>query len=173
MTVVKINVLAVPAGSGAALEERFAARKGDVDTVAGFESFELLRPTDGGGQYLVVTRWSDDAAFDAWMGSESFQQSHGGGRDNSVNDPTSGHPGASSAPAAAPSGPTEGHPGASSAPAAAQSGPDEGHPGGSSAPAAAQSGPDEGHPGAFSRGGPAATGSELWSFEVVVSAQKH
>ncbi|TVP63909.1 MAG: antibiotic biosynthesis monooxygenase [Nitriliruptor sp.] len=172
MTVVKINVLEVPAGRGAALEERFAARKGDVDTVDGFESFELLRPTDGGGHYLVVTRWSNDAAFDAWMSSESFQQSHGGGHDNSVNDPTSGHPGAESAPLAGESDPTEGHPGAASAPATAGSGPDVGHPGASSAPGAAPSGPDEGHPGAYSRGGPSATGSELWSFEVVVSAQK-
>jgi len=170
MSVVKINVLEVPTGNGAVLEERFAARAGDVDTVDGFESFELLRPTDGSERYLVVTRWRDDAAFDAWMSSDAFRQGHGG-RDEGVNDPTIGHPGASSASAAAPSGPTEGHPGASSASAAAPSGPTEGHPGASSASASAPSGPDEGHPGAGSRG-PAATGSELWSFEVVVSATK-
>ena len=117
MSVVKINVLEVPAGNGAMLEERFAARTGDVDTVDGFESFELLRPTDGSERYLVVTRWRDDAAFDAWMSSDAFQQGHGG-HDNSVNDPTWGHPGAESAPAAAPSGPAEGHPGAESASAA-------------------------------------------------------
>ena len=170
MSVVKINVLEVPAGNGAVLEERFAARAGDVDTVDGFESFELLRPTDGSERYLVVTRWTDDAAFDAWMSSDAFKQGHGG-HDNRVNDPTVGHPGAESASAAAPSGPAEGHPGATSAPAAAPSGPAEGHPGAESAPAAAPSGPDEGHPGAGSRG-PAATGSQLWSFEVVVSATK-
>ena len=172
MTVVKINVLEVPAGRGAAIEERFAARKGDVDTVDGFESFELLRPTDGGGHYLVVTRWSDAAAYDAWINSEAFRQSHAGARDNSVNDPTVGHVGAESASEAAPSGPAEGHPGAASAAAAAGSGPDVGHPGAASAPGAPPSGPDEGHPGAYSRGGPAATGGELWSFEVVVSSHK-
>ena len=172
MTVVKINVLEVPPGRGATLEERFAARKGDVDTVEGFESFELLRPTDGGGHYLVVTRWTNDAAFDAWINSDAFQQGHGGARDDSVNDPTVGHPGAESAQEAGPSGPTEGHPGASSASAAGPSGSDVGHPGASSAPGAAPSGPDEGHPGAYSRGGPATTGGELWSFEVVVAAHK-
>lgn len=170
MSVVKINVLQVPAGNGAMLEERFAARAGDVDTVDGFESFELLRPTDGTERYLVVTRWRDDAAFDAWMNSDAFRQSHAG-RDDSVNDPTWGHPGAESAPAAAPSGPAEGHPGATSAPAAAPSGPAEGHPGAASAPAAAPSGADVGHPGPDSRG-TAATTSELWSFEVVVSATR-
>ncbi len=171
MSVVKINVLEVPTGRGPILEERFAARAGDVETVDGFESFELLRPTDGTERYLVVTRWRDDAAFDTWMNSDAFRQGHAGEHDNSVNDPTVGHPGASSAPAAAPSGPAEGHPGASSAPAAAPSGPAEGHPGASSASAAAPSGPDEGHPGPDSRG-PAATDSELWSFEVVISATK-
>jgi heme oxygenase (mycobilin-producing) len=171
MSVVKINVLEVPTGRGAVLEERFAARAGDVDTVDGFESFELLRPTDGSERYLVVTRWRDDASFQAWTSSDAFRQGHVGERDDRYNDPTVGHPGAESAPAAAASGPTEGHPGAGSAPAAAPSGPTEGHPGAASAPAAAPSGPDEGHPGHDSRG-PAATGSELWSFEVVVSATK-
>ena len=169
MSVVKINVIEVPAGNAAVLEERFAARAGEVETVDGFESFELLRPTEGTDRYLVVTRWRDDAAFEAWMSSDAFQRGHAHSAGNSVNDPTWGHPGAESASAAAQSGPTEGHPGAESAPAAAPSGPDVGHPGAESSPAAAPSGPDEGHPGAHSRG-PAATGSELWSFEVVTSA---
>ncbi len=169
MSVVKINVIEVPPGRGEVLEERFAARAGEVDTVDGFESFELLRPTEGTDRYLVVTRWRDEASFAAWMSSDAFQRGHAQGRDNSVNGPTVGHPGAESAPAAAPSGPAEGHPGAESAPAAAPSGPETGHPGAESAPEAAASGPDEGHPGAHSRG-PAASGSELWSFDIVTSA---
>ncbi|GEM_PF-102068 len=169
MSIVKINVIEVPPGRGEVLEERFAARAGEVETVDGFESFELLRPTDGTDRYLVVTRWRDEAAFEAWVSSDAFQRGHAEGRDNSVNDPTSGHPGAESASEAAPSGPTEGHPGAESAPAAAPSGPTEGHPGAGSAPGGEPSGPDEGHPGAHSRG-PAATGSELWSFDIVTSA---
>lgn len=172
MSVVKINVLEVPDARRATIEERFAARAGEVDTVDGFESFELLRPTDGTDRYLVVTRWRDDAAFQAWLQSEAFQRGHGEGRGNSVNDPTSGHPGAESAPAAASSGPGEGHPGAASATATSGSTPDVGHPGAESASAAAASGPDEGHPGAGSRGGPAAAGSELWSFDIVVSSTK-
>lgn len=169
MSVVKINVIEVPEGNGDLLEERFAARAGEVETVDGFESFDLLRPTEGTDRYLVVTRWRDQAAFDAWMSSDAFKKGHAEGRDNSVNDPSSGHPGAESAGAAAGSGPTEGHPGAESAGAATGSGPDVGHPGAGSAPGAQPSGPDEGHPGAHSRG-PAATGSELWSFDIVTSA---
>lgn len=169
MSVVKINVIEVPEGRGEVLEQRFAARAGEVETVDGFESFELLRPTEGTDRYLVVTRWRDDAAFQAWMSSDAFQRGHATSSGNNVNDPTWGHPGAESAPEAAPSGPTEGHPGAESASAAKGSGPGVGHPGAGSAPEAQPSGPDEGHPGTGSRG-PAATGSELWSFDIVTSA---
>lgn len=167
MSVVKINVIEVPEGKGEMLEERFAARAGEVETVDGFESFELLRPTEGTDRYLVVTRWRDQAAFEAWMASDAFQRGHGSS--DTVNDPTWGHPGAESASEAAPSGPTEGHPGSASASATTGSGPDIGHPGAESAPGAQPSGPDEGHPGSGSRG-PVASGSELWSFDIVTSA---
>lgn len=72
----KINVLEVPEGRGEVLEARFAARAGEVDTVDGFESFELLRPTEGTDRYLVVTRWRDDEAFQAWLSSAAFSRGH-------------------------------------------------------------------------------------------------
>jgi heme oxygenase (mycobilin-producing) len=129
MSVVKINVLQVPEGRGEVLEQRFAARAGDVETVDGFESFDLLRPTEGTDRYLVVTKWRDDAAFQAWMKSEAFGRGHG----QSQQAPPSAEQGG-------------GHPG--------------GHPGGSDGPPA----------GGPPQGGPAASGSELWGFEVVTSA---
>ncbi|MFP4234663.1 MAG: antibiotic biosynthesis monooxygenase family protein, partial [Nitriliruptoraceae bacterium] len=98
MSIVKINAIQVPEGGGATLEERFAARAGEVEHVDGFESFELLRPTDGSHRYLVVTRWRDVGAYDAWVHSDAFAASHA--RNDAVNDPTVGHPGAASAPAA-------------------------------------------------------------------------
>ena len=131
MSVVKINVLQVPEGRGEVLEQRFAARAGEVETVDGFESFDLLRPTEGTDRYLVVTKWRDDEAFQAWMNSEAFGRGHGQGQPP----PASGEQGGG------------GHPG--------------GHPGGTT------DGPSAGGP---PQGGPAATGSELWGFEVVASA---
>jgi heme oxygenase (mycobilin-producing) len=122
VSVVKINVLQVPEGRGDVLEQRFAARAGEVEKVDGFESFELLRPTEGFDRYLVVTRWRDEEAFQGWLNSRAFQQ---------------GHAGSSS----------EGEGG--------------GHPGGE--------GGHGGHPGGQQ---PAATGSELWGFEIVTSAVK-
>ena len=75
-TVIKINAITVPEGAGDELAHRFAARAGAVDDADGFEGFELLRPTDDRDQWLVLTRWRDDAAFDAWVNSESFAEGH-------------------------------------------------------------------------------------------------
>ena len=131
MSVVKINVLQVPEGRGEVLEQRFATRAGEVEKVDGFESFELLRPTEGTDKYLVVTRWRDEESFQAWLNSDAFQKGHaraGGGVAEG-----GGHPG--------------------------------GHPGGSG-----------GHPGGEGNGGvapqPAASGSEVWGFEIVTSATR-
>jgi heme-degrading monooxygenase HmoA len=76
MTVVKINAITVPEGSGDELAQRFAARAGAVDQQDGFEGFELLRPTDDRRVWLVVTRWRDEAAFEAWVNSPAFGHGH-------------------------------------------------------------------------------------------------
>ncbi|MFD8598871.1 antibiotic biosynthesis monooxygenase family protein [Kitasatospora sp. NPDC059646] len=67
MSVVKINVLTVPAEQREVLEQRFAARAGAVENSDGFEWFELLRPVDGTDQYLVYTRWRDEESYQAWL----------------------------------------------------------------------------------------------------------
>jgi heme oxygenase (mycobilin-producing) len=76
MTVIKINAITVPADSGDELAHRFAARAGAVDNADGFEGFELLKPTDGREQWLVVTRWRDEESFQAWLNSDSFAHGH-------------------------------------------------------------------------------------------------
>ena len=78
MTVVKINALTVASDSGDELAQRFAARAGAVDDQDGFEGFELLKPTDDRTTWLVVTRWRDDAAFEAWASSAAFGRGHAG-----------------------------------------------------------------------------------------------
>jgi heme oxygenase (mycobilin-producing) len=142
VSVVRINVLQVPQARAEVLEQRFAARAGEVEKVDGFESFELLRPTEGTDRYLVVTRWRDEESFTAWMSSQAFQQGHArAGGDAAAGGPPAEHAGA----------------------AAERPAPDQ--PGGG-APAG---GPPPGGP---SGGGPAAMGAELWSFDVVTSATK-
>ncbi|RLV49505.1 antibiotic biosynthesis monooxygenase [Nocardioides mangrovicus] len=76
MSVIKINAITVRAGSGDELAHRFAARAGAVDDADGFEGFELLKPTDERDQWLVLTRWRDEAAFEAWTSSAAFAHGH-------------------------------------------------------------------------------------------------
>ena len=78
MTVIKINAITVPEGSGDELARRFAARAGAVDDQDGFEGFELLQPTDDRTTWLVVTRWRDEDAFQAWVSGPAFGRGHQG-----------------------------------------------------------------------------------------------
>jgi heme oxygenase (mycobilin-producing) len=95
VTVIKINAITVPADSGDELARRFAARAGAVDDQEGFEGFELLKPTDDRTTWLVVTRWRDEAAFEAWVSSPAFAHGHRG--DSASGDgggeASGGHPG--------------------------------------------------------------------------------
>lgn len=77
MTVIKINAITVPADSGDELAHRFAKRAGAVDGQDGFEGFELLKPLEADRPvWLVVTRWRDEASFQAWVNSADFQGAH-------------------------------------------------------------------------------------------------
>ncbi|MCS0601254.1 antibiotic biosynthesis monooxygenase [Streptomyces sp. LP11] len=78
MSVVKINVLTVPAEQRETLEKRFASRAHTVENSDGFEWFELLRPLEGTDQYLVYTRWRDEQSFQAWM-EGPMKAAHQGG----------------------------------------------------------------------------------------------
>ena len=89
--VIKINAITVPADSGDELARRFAARAGAVDGQPGFKGFELLRPTDGRTTWLVVTRWEDEASFEAWTSRQEFQRAHGGQGKDSVSGDGGGH----------------------------------------------------------------------------------
>ena len=80
MSVVKINVLTVPAEQREVLEKRFAARASAVEGSDGFEWFELLRPVEGTDQYLVYTRWRDEASFQAWLEGPMRAAHQGGGQ---------------------------------------------------------------------------------------------
>ncbi|GGY01382.1 antibiotic biosynthesis monooxygenase family protein [Streptomyces hiroshimensis] len=79
MSVVKINVLNVPAEQREVLEQRFAARAGSVESSDGFEWFELLRPVEGTDTYLVYTRWRSEEDFQAWMEGPMKAAHQGGG----------------------------------------------------------------------------------------------
>src|ERR1700730_3439191 len=99
MTVVKINAIPVPEGSGDELARRFAKRAGAVDDADGFEGFELLQPNDQRDVWLVLTRWRDEKAFNAWVTSPAFAHGHRGETDASRRPAHEDGDGASSEPA--------------------------------------------------------------------------
>ena len=71
-----INRLPVKEGAADQIVERFAGSGGHVHGFPGFVSMEVLRADD---EVLVITRWRDREAFDAWVGSDEFKQAHGSG----------------------------------------------------------------------------------------------
>ncbi len=75
MSIVRINAIKVPEGSGDELHKRFVKRVGEVENMDGFEGFELLRPSEGNTWY-VYTRWNSEEAFMAWVRSPAFARGH-------------------------------------------------------------------------------------------------
>lgn len=76
MSYISINTLEVPKGQGSLLEERFRARKHEVDNEPGYLGFQLLRPVEGTDRYFVVTTWEDRASFDAWVAKRYERKAH-------------------------------------------------------------------------------------------------
>jgi heme-degrading monooxygenase HmoA len=106
VSVVKINVLTVSPELRETLEQRFAARAGAVEGADGFEWFELLRPVEGTDDYLVYTRWRDEAAFEAWRAVQTHAAGPrpGGAPGGALGGAPGGGPAASGAHAGAPAG---------------------------------------------------------------------
>ncbi len=70
------NSLPVKEGMAEQVVERFANKGGHVQDFPGFVSMEVLRSSEG-DEVLVITRWENRAAFDAWVRSEEFSSVHG------------------------------------------------------------------------------------------------
>jgi heme-degrading monooxygenase HmoA len=71
-----VNSLLVKEGAADRIVERFTESRGQVQGLPGFVSMEVLR-SEGGDEVLVVTRWRDQASFDAWMRSDECAKTHG------------------------------------------------------------------------------------------------
>lgn len=57
-------------------EHNFRHRAGNVDSMPGFLSFLLLRPTREHDPYVVLTFWESREHFEAWTRSEAFVRGH-------------------------------------------------------------------------------------------------
>lgn len=90
MSVVKINALEIPPQAGDEIVKRFTARMNSLADVAGFEGFELLRPTgETESRWFVYTRWSDQASYEAWRDGDGARNSHAQGDGEAPRQPVS------------------------------------------------------------------------------------
>ena len=70
------NRVSVASGWEDAFEERFRQRAGQIDKQPGFVRMQVLKPHSEDTPYVVLTTWTDKAAFEAWVGSEGFKLAH-------------------------------------------------------------------------------------------------
>lgn len=90
MSVVKINALDIPPQAGDEIVKRFTARLDSLADVAGFEGFELLRPTaETESRWFVYTRWADQASYEAWRDGDGARASHARDSDQAEQRPVS------------------------------------------------------------------------------------
>ena len=61
-------------------ETRIKNRPQLVDKQKGFVQAQLLRPTQPGDPYIVLTVWASQADFEAWVNDSSFTEKHAGRR---------------------------------------------------------------------------------------------
>lgn len=76
MMIVTCNRIPVNPEHADAFEARFADRASLVDGMAGFISFQLLRPLAPDQPYVVMTFWESEAHFKAWTESAAFKEGH-------------------------------------------------------------------------------------------------
>lgn len=77
MSIIVTNEITVPAERGAAVAAKFEENSRGLDGRDGFEGFELCRPTSpDDDRWLVITRWRDEAAYEAWRDSRHYGHSH-------------------------------------------------------------------------------------------------
>lgn len=72
---VVMNVVELPPTGSEAFEQAFAQRQSRLKDVDGFAGFELMR-RDNDQEFLVISRWRDESAFDAWRNSDHFKNAH-------------------------------------------------------------------------------------------------
>ncbi len=57
-------------------EQLFGTRAHAIDRMDGFICMNVLKPTDGQGSYLILSRWETEQHFKAWVGSPEFIEGH-------------------------------------------------------------------------------------------------
>ena len=73
---VAINNIACQASYVERFRTLFQTRAHAIDTAPGFLGMYVLEPKNEGEDFLVVSQWTSEQAFDAWTKSEAFIEGH-------------------------------------------------------------------------------------------------
>ncbi len=73
---VAVNYITCQANYRERFEQLFATRARAIDRMPGFVRMEVLRPNADGESYLIVSHWTNRAAFEAWAHSPEFAAGH-------------------------------------------------------------------------------------------------
>jgi len=57
-------------------EELFGSRAHAIDRLPGFRFMHVLKPSEPGEPYLIVSHWDSKDNFDAWTRSPEFREGH-------------------------------------------------------------------------------------------------
>jgi heme-degrading monooxygenase HmoA len=76
MPFVAINYITCSDDYRERFEELFGSRAKAVDTMPGFEDFQLLKPSGEDNTYLIMTHWKSKEDFERWTGSPEFVEGH-------------------------------------------------------------------------------------------------
>lgn len=77
MAVISYFPISLPPEAREGFEKSWMSRVGAVDTFPGFISTELVALPDR-SEYVVLTRFEDEASFNAWITSDNFTRGHRG-----------------------------------------------------------------------------------------------
>jgi heme oxygenase (mycobilin-producing) len=73
---IAVNFISCDAEYRERFEILFKSRAHAIDRAPGFRHMKVLAPTQEGGDYLVVSHWESQAAFDHWRTSPEFAEGH-------------------------------------------------------------------------------------------------
>ena len=73
---VAVNYIACSAGYRERFEQLFRTRAHAIDRLPGFHRMMVLKPRREDDHYLIVSFWTDQAAFEAWHASSAFAEGH-------------------------------------------------------------------------------------------------
>ena len=79
--IVVTSRIRVTRGSAEALAEQYRRRLRAADALPGCLGVEVLRRVDAPDEFMVYSRWTDRAAYDAYRAHPAFREAHGRIRD--------------------------------------------------------------------------------------------